>query len=233
MFIWAILSFLAQIVNFLMDYMAKDAYAKGEEIRRMAMLKYGLGVEPSQDELLRIEQSTNHLKNAEPGYLEPYYSSDESEGSRRLIDVTGESAFFTASASKFAAATFGIIVLVGITLVVIGISILMRSPAPASMLVIASRVLLLSMATFGVGELAKAAIDFLLLHVSTDRITTRCCVALTKTKKQVESEAVSIFADYNTATIVCPPVPSFAYKAVFKSCNGAWRKLKTNCQKTK
>ena len=93
--ILALAGVVAQVTLFFLRVLAADHQGRGEEIRRMAMLQDGLGMQPSPVSLARLHEIIGDFNHREPAFLQPYYASKQLAGSRRLLEITEECAFFT------------------------------------------------------------------------------------------------------------------------------------------
>ena len=231
----SILAFCSQVAIFIIkEFVAAPFLGRAEEIRRSAMLQDGLGHSPTPVTLAWLQESLGNRKNHEPPFIGEYYTSSEKIGARRLLDITSESAFYTAANARrlwkslIWVSGFGILILV-ITLCVYLFVLSNQVPAtPASQTVEAwalpfANVSLIVFAVFGMGQLMTAALSFKSLAEKAEKITNQCesVLSVPDTKGQA-TEALIAFSEYNCAICKALPIPSKIYKRHQKVVDSAW-----------
>src|SRR6266516_327633 len=121
---FGIIAFLMQLLLFTFRVFMGRHLSLGEQIRRLAMLKDGLGIEPYKFQLAKLQERMGKTKSGEPAYIGSYYESALPVGPKRLLEITAESAFFTSALARTSACIFTVISAVGISIVFIGLIII-------------------------------------------------------------------------------------------------------------
>ena len=213
-----------QILAFILKQIASDFAGEGEEIRRMAMLKDGLGVVPPKCRVAQVRLSIHGKKNSEPAYMGPYHDSDLPVGPQRLIDITTECAFFTAGNTRYFANIIGCVVLVGAVLTVLAFVGFVSSSDDVKTIHDVSKVFIASMVFWVTGE---AVGMYRTLH----GVAGACDKILETGERQLEqpadpqsdsTTATALFADYNAAVVKSPLIPAWIYSLRRDSMNEVW-----------
>lgn len=220
--------FLLQLTGFGMKQASAHFAGEGEQIRRMAMLKDGLGVDPPKTRVAQVQLSIDGAKTSEPAYVGPYYDSEYEIGPRRLIDITTECAFFTGCNARFFSRF-----LIGFALAAIAVTVfvffgIVSSSGDANTIHAAAKVFIASMLFWITGELTTT--------VLTLRGVADCCDKLLEAGERQLNEpadegrdrnvAISLFADYNAAVAKSPLVPGWVYGWRRDAMNNAWKSRK-------
>lgn len=213
-----------QILAFLLTQAAADFAGEGEEMRRMAMLKDGLGVEPSQCRVAQVLLSIYGKKNSEPAYIGPYYDSEFAVGPRRLIDITTECAFFTSGNTKYFSNFIGLVVVAGALMTVVAFVGFVSSSDDVKSIHDVSKVFIASMVFWVTGEAVG-------MYRTLRGVAGACDKILESGERQLAqpadaerdgSTATALFADYNAAVVKSPLIPGWIYWLRRDSMNTAW-----------
>jgi hypothetical protein len=195
----------------------------GEQIRRLAMLKDGLGIEPSKFQLAKLQERMGKTKSSEPAYIGSYYESALPVGPKRLLEITAESAFFTSALARTSACIFMVISAVGISIVFIGLIIIIQTGLSQTMLEAVAKTAVISMAFWATGDLALTAFRFYsLAHVS-EKVFDQCGRLLSQDTDSRDDAHITV-AEYNCAVNQAPPIPGVVYWWRQDSLNDAWRR---------
>ena len=229
----AMIAFVAQAGIFaIKELLAAPHQERAEKIRRLAMLQDGLGEEPSPNTLAQIKEQIGELKNGEPPYIGEYYTSQEEVGYRRLLDITSESAFYTASSARrlsrtlFWAAGLGtFLVFVLLYIVLSALSQGAIAPEEGTLAQSIAKISLIIFAAVGLGQMTSAALGFHALATSARMVNEQCESALSSgaSKKAMMTWALTAFTEYNCAVSKAAPIPSLAYRWNLKNVDAAWR----------
>jgi hypothetical protein len=218
----ALLALVAQIAVFLIRVLAMDSNDVAEGIRRTAMLKDGLGVEPSPVQLAKLQERTAMQATNQQLQKDPYYNSPEPVSLRRLLDITAECAFFTSSLARRLWKIFGGIAIAGFLTPVIAILAVVLLGAGEPVLEIGAKAVLATVAFFAAGDIAMMAVQFYQLARDADRVLDHCEGALRGDGHNLDSEALTAFDEYNCAVGKAPPVPAWIYNRNRERLNAAW-----------
>lgn len=229
----AIIVFVAQAAIFVMkELLAAPHEERAEKIRRLAMLQNGLGEEPSPNTLAKLKEQIGECNSSEPPYIGEYYTSQEQVGYRRLLDITSESAFYTASsAGRLSRALFWLgglgtfLVFVLLYIVLSAFSQLPIAPGHGALIQSVAKMSLVIFAAVGLGQITSAALSFRGLALSAAAINDQCETALSSSvsKKALTTQALIAFTEYNSAVSKAAPIPSFVYRWNLKNVDAAWK----------
>ncbi len=223
-----VLAVIAQIGLFWIRRIYSRHYSGAERIRRMAMLKDGLAVQPNDLEIAQLLAQTSGVADIETPFVDPYYESKLKAGPRRLIDILRESAFFTSGLAKTCSCVFFGITAVGFAMTVFALVWMAMSDAPRSTLEIIARSAVVFMAFWASGDMVDMAFRFHDLSTATDGVLSRCQEALTSNKADETGLALVLLGEYNCAVLEAPPIPNMIYRLRQQQLNYAWRSRGSN-----
>ena len=218
-----ILAAIAQVAVFLARRASAHHYGSAERIRRIAMLKDGLGLEPSDLEVARLIDQTSGADDTEAAFIEPYYASEEQPGPRRLVDILRESAFFTSGLAKTCSLVFRGIATAGFLIVLVAFVYIAMSNIPRSALDVIAQSVVIVMAFLASGDVADMATRFGDLEKATEAVLSQCQEALVSGKADREGTALVLLGEYNCAVLGAPPIPNPIYQWRQQQLNNAWR----------
>lgn len=213
---------LAQILLFIFRRWGKTHFGMAEQIRRLVMLHEGLGIQPSEDQLAAIWERVGNPQDAKPAYLDPYYESSAPKGCKRLIEITRESAFFTASLARSAAMFFWGAAITGLGAAFFALVVAIQTHANPAALEIVAKSVIASMAFWVTGDLVTMALQYSGLATAASRVQTQCAHLLSKAEQHAD-EVHPLTAEYNCAVIQAPPIPEWIYRWRQHVLNQAWR----------
>lgn len=213
-----------QVITFVLRELASECQARGEEVRRMAMLQAGLGLQPSSVGIARLRETIGELKHEEPAFLQPYYESSEPEGPRRLLGITSECAFFTAGNARRMWKVVGALAVGGLLVTVVAFTAAVFV-APATVALTAAKLVVASMAFWSTGDFAAMALSFKGLREKADAVLSGCEQSLTSAQstEALERSALILFSEYNCAMAKAPPIAGWIYERYRDLMNEAWR----------
>ena len=221
----AITVVVAQVALFVLRTLAAQHQGRAEEIRRMAMLQDGLGMQSSAVNLARLHEIIGDFNHREPAFLQPYYASKVAPGPHRLLEITEECAFFTGgNARRFWKIIAGAAA-VGLLSAIIAFVAAVLSGASDTVLETAAKIILASMAFWAAGDFATIAVSFKSLATSSESVLRGCEQALAAANgdEAAQQSALALFAEYNCALAQSPPIPAWIYRQYQDRMNTAWR----------
>lgn len=213
---------LTQLLLFIFRRLGKTHFGLAEQIRRLVMLHDGLGVQPSEDQLAAIWERVGNPQDAKPLYLDPYYESSLPKGCKRLVEITRESAFFTASLARSAAIAFWGVAIAGLGAAIFALVVAIQTQANQVALEIVAKAVVASMAFWVTGDLATMALQYAGLATAASRVQTQCAHLLSKAEQHAD-EVHPLVAEYNCAVIQAPPISEWIYRWRQDVLNQAWR----------
>ena len=204
---------------------------KADKGRRLILYSDGLGVNPSDSELLSIESYMLGDNVAEAFYEPPYYESELPGGPERLLDIAGESAFFTKELSGKTAKVLNVILAVCLTvLLILGIS----SKFWLGFSGLSDKSLGDFIEAFSLFVLSLVAGDIFLLRVKYANLAEESnkifesIFNLKKSAGLVAHDVMRLISDYDACVQACPPIPTILYKKYLKELNKVYKGVVNN-----
>lgn len=115
---------LARVFSFFTSIEQQTHEKYSAILRRFALVKDGLGIEPKEKDLISIEAKLN-TNNVVTGMQQQYYDSKLPRGEKRLAIIIAESALFTGELSRIMAKYFARLSIVGIVIIIIVLYLLL------------------------------------------------------------------------------------------------------------
>lgn len=214
------ITFLGPLLVLFFREVGNHYYQKGEKIRHFYLLQQGLGIEPSETEMLNLYARATSAKTDEPNPMGNYYSSHYADGFPKLLHHLQESAFWTESQARLT-------MFVHYTLGVIG----------SLVAILLAIVWLYKGGGYANADHAKLFATLLLFFVAqTELPIARSFHSLSKTAGEVVSKTSSlrkqpnidfidilkIISTYNSALAKAMPLPGYSYRRLQKKLNTAW-----------
>lgn len=219
-----ILTVVAQVTYFWLRRVYTQHYSMAERIRRMAMLKDGLEVQPNDLEIAELLDQTGGATDTEAPFSEPYYASTEKVGPRRLIDILRESAFFTRGLAGTCSLVFFLVTAIGFAATVVaGWMLVTMSGVSGPTLELIAQSAVIFMAFWASGDALDVALRFSDLARTTGVILSRCQEALASGRADEKGLALVLLGEYNCAVLEAPPIPNAIYRFRQEKLNYAWR----------
>lgn len=202
-------------------------YSLGEKIRRVYMLKDGLGINPSEGDLATIQYELENELPRKVNISEVYYESKSKAGPQRLVENVRESSFFTFKLSNVAGTLFFGITILGVILSIVGYVLLVNEASSDSVLPI-SRAFILGLTFWVCGDLLSLAIKYNKTFRSAENIFNKSSELL-KHPELSEHDSLVLFGEYNCVMISANPIPNWIFRAKQSRLNKAWssRKIAT------
>lgn len=227
----ALTALIFQVAGILLKYRSSGHYASGEEIRRMAVLKDALGIEPS--ELEKADIASRCSAAAAPGrvHVGKYFSSERPKGNAKLLDDVEESAFWTQRIASFTGKAALALVLVGASVSVFAIIGLIIAGASSDKLEITAEAAVVTLGFVVTGEFLVLALEYRALSERAARKVSSAAAQLALGATNREA-AILLFGEYNCALAGSAPLPTFVYKVLHRGLDAAWaaRKAKVSVE---
>jgi hypothetical protein len=217
----ALAAFIFQAAGILLKHRSSSHYASAEEIRRIAVLKDGLGIEPS--ELEKADIVSRCGASPPPGRMHfgKYFASEKPAGTARLLEDIEESAFWTNHiASATSKAAFALVV-VGSAISVFAIIGLITAGASSDTLKITAEAVVVTLGFVVTGEFLVLSLDYRALSERAARKVTSSSAQLSSGATNREA-AILLFGEYNCALAGSAPLPTFMYSVLHRKLNTAW-----------
>jgi hypothetical protein len=216
-------AFLLPIGAFLCKEVGAHFHAKGERVRGMLMLQQGLGLEPSEAELLEVLAGESGAVPSEPKPIGGYYSSEAAAGFPRLLHQLQESAFWTAALAWRTAVIHYAIAGAGVVcaLVVAVIALRPGTQATSGSVIDFSRLF----STLLVFFLASSTMTSARSYHSLSRAAAKAAARAAELRKRGGADPIELYkvmAPYDSALAKVPPLPSYVYKSMQKKLQTAW-----------
>jgi hypothetical protein len=217
----AVLAFAFQIGGLLLKHFSSRHYESAEEIRRIAVLKDGLGMEPSELRKAEIVSRVGSGPAPDRIFVGKYFASEKPPGVLRFLDDVSESAFWTHKVASFTARAILVLVLFGAAVSVFSLLGLVGAGLPATRLKIVGEAVVVTLGFVVTGELLLLSLQYFALSENAFR-------KMAAASTQVESNgadrdaAILLFGEYNCALAGAPPLPTFIYKLLLDKLNAAW-----------
>ena len=204
---------------------------KADKCRRLILYSDGLGENPSVSELLLIKGYMLGDKLSEAFYDPPYYDSVLPVGPARLLDIAGESAFFTKELSEKTVKVLNVILLSFLfLLVILGLS----SKFWLGFAEISEQGLVNFIQMFSLFILSLVAGDIFLLRAKYIALATESknifesIFLLKKSGDIMVHDVMRLASDYDACVQSCPPIPTVIYKKYLQELNNIYKDVVGN-----
>jgi len=201
---------------------------KADKCRRMLLYSDGLGEEPSKTEMLSVSGYILRDDVKEAYYEPPYYASRLEPGPSRLLDIIGESSFFTKELSKKTAKYLTwILVVFFVAFLLLGFSSrfwvgFVDTTREGFVDFIEAFTLFILSLVAGDVWLLKTKYEGLMS--AADRVFSSA-FKLKDNEKLTEHDVISLASDYDACVQACPPIPTIIYKRYLRALNTLYKKV--------
>jgi ABC-type transport system involved in cytochrome bd biosynthesis fused ATPase/permease subunit len=219
-------SLVIPIIAFIVREGAAIAYGRGERLRRMLLLRDGLGRSPSAYELaqLRVE-----LAAEVSPVSEPYFESSLPHGPQRLAMHIQESAFFTQKLARVVGNACGAVALVGLAAVVLFFWVASQVQPGTTAVTLVARSFSIFATFFAAGVFARLWRTFSSLATTAKKVGEKCDDLRRQSAVDVDDVLVTM-GDYDCALAGAAPIPEFVHMSYKDRLNRAWADLTTSAQ---
>jgi hypothetical protein len=178
-------------------------------LRRLAMLKDATGREPTSFELADLpERVWSAPESAVPN---PYYSSQLPKGSKRLVDVTADCAFFSGKIAQAAWTGFLIVSVAASAVLLLSLVLIAALGGTQSRLELVAKCVLIGITFWMTEDLIDMALRYRSLANRCESILQECFRLLNQESPSVEESYVA-FHEYDAAVAGAPPLPGRIYR---------------------
>jgi hypothetical protein len=203
-----IVACVGQTALFLLRFSSQRRLDVAERLRRLAMLHDGMGRDVAPIEAATLaERVWDTPACANP---DPYYRSQLAKGPRRLVDITSECAFFSASVGNAAARIFRIVSVAAAGLLVTCLILVVELGVGQSKLQIAGKAVLLGVTFWMTEDFVDMAVRYKTVGGACERILQECRRLLDQDNLSPE-DAYVLLHDYDSALAGAPPFPNRIY----------------------
>jgi hypothetical protein len=233
-----LVAFIGPLLILLFREMGGHYYSKGERIRRLNLLRDGLGIEVSEiDRLEILERASDQKPDGVP--LGNYYTSDAPPGPQRLWHLLQESAYWTHAQARFAMMMHYTITSIGLIAAIVIAFLVLQTTATQS-----------GRTAIDYSRLFSALILFFLTNATF--ATARSYHSLAKTANETFKHAGSLCKEtskniteanhimfykvlgaYDSALAKAPPLPTYTYVRRQAQRNAAWANVREDVKATK
>lgn len=221
--LFLILACVGQAFLFVSRVSMRGYLVLGERLRRLAMLQDGVGREPTPFEIAILpERVWNAARASIPS---PYYSSQLPKGSKRLVDLTAECAFFSGRIACAAWIAFLVVSVAAscvLTLTLVFVAVL---GAPQSRLEVVAKCVLIGITFWMTEDLIDMALGYRKLTNSCERILQECFRLLSEESPSMEDAYVALH-EYDSAVAGAPPLPSRTYRRRNEDLSKIWTEMR-------
>jgi hypothetical protein len=221
----AIFALLLQVGSLLLKRVWYRHYASAEEIRRIAVLKDGLGLEPSELHKAEIVSRVGNAPEVKRIFVGKYYASEKVPSVARFLDDVAESAFWTQKVAYFAGSAILAVVLVAAGISVFSLLGFVTAGLAPAKLKIMAEALVVTLGFIVTSELLFLSLEYF-------GLSENACRKLSAAFMQLElgpgdrDAALLLFGEYNCALASAPPLPNFIYKLLQQKLIVAWETRK-------
>lgn len=204
----AIAALVVQAAAFACRVLMGKSYSLGEKIRRLAMLKDGLGIEPSAQDVTTIATRLGFPDGSGRSFVGEYYASKASHGQTRLFEILDECAYWTAQGAGVTRNYLGVGLGVAFFVVLFALLVSLQAGVSNDKAV---KVFISTFAFIALGDLASLFLKFHSLAKSANDMLSRCA-SLAKTT-QLDNQPLIEAGEYNCALASAgTPIPNWVYK---------------------
>jgi hypothetical protein len=218
---FAVFAFVLQIASVALKYGCSRRYESAEEIRRIAVLKDGLGIEPSELSKAEIVSRVGTVPTPGRIFVGSYFASEKAPGVPRFLDDLSESAFWTCEVAQSAARVLLALLLLGSVVSVFSLLGVLNAGLPVTKLKIGAEVFVVTLAFVVTGELLLLSLDYFALSQKARRVMTSAFTLLESNVVERDA-AILLFGEYNCALSATPALPTFLYGLLQTKLNAAW-----------
>jgi hypothetical protein len=219
----AIAAIVTQIIAFAASVFMGKSYALGEKIRRLAMLKDSLGIEPSAQDVTTIAIHVGFPDSSGRSFVGEYYASTVPAGQKRLLEVLDECAFWTAQGASKCRSFLIAGVAVASTMVLISFIVAVQAGVSNDKAV---KVFISTVSFIALGDLGSLAMKFSSLASSANSVLIQC-EGLAWSPDLKEHPLITT-GEYNCALASAgTPVPTWIYKRYQADWNEAYEERRS------
>jgi hypothetical protein len=221
---------VGQASLFLLRFYSQSRLEVAERLRRLAMLRDGMGREVAPIEAaILAEKVWDTPQDAVP---DPYYTSQLPKGPKRLVEITSECAFFSGSVSNTAWRIFWGVSVAATSILVASLILIVELGIGHSALDIAAKAVLLGVTFWMTEDFVHMALRYKSVGAECERVLQECRRLLDQGDPSPE-DAYVLLHDYDAALAGAPPLPWRIYRRRSKRLADIWRQAHPGVLKEK
>jgi hypothetical protein len=214
----AIAALVTQGVAFLCRVFMGKSYSLGEKVRRLAMLKDGLGIEPSAQDVTTIATRLGFPDSSGRSFVGEYYASAAPRGQKRLLEILDECSYWTAQGARVTRNYLALGLAVAFSVVSLAFVISVQAGVSNDKVV---KVFISTVGFVAVGELASLLLKFDSLSKTANHVLADC--AFLANAPELNAQPLIEAGEYNCALASAgTPVPTWIYKQNQAHWNAAY-----------
>lgn len=221
--VFIVLASLGQVFLFTSRLSMERHLSLGERLRRLAMLQDGIGREPTTFETAVLPDRV--WDPHEPLIQDQYYSSVLAKGSRRLVDVTAECAFFSGRIASSAWTVFLIVSVAASGILLFSLVLVAIIGTAQSRLEVVAKCVLIGITFWMTEDLIDMALRYRELASSCERILQECFRLLGEKSPSMDG-AYLVLQEYDAAVAAAPPLPSRIYRRRNEDLSRIWNEMR-------
>lgn len=215
------LTIINRVISFLVREQQTIHTHIAKRLRRMAILKDGIGIEPESSELMQLEAQIGAMNGCKLSSNQ-YYTSAFPDGEKRLADITAESAFFTGNHARKLAIMSTYLCIAGLIIVGILIYSFLNIGVPFHIQSVFAKAFITVAIFFAIGDFADFSRKYKRLANSCEKIHKRGISLCSKIDIQLY-EARPLLEEYICIVSNAPPIPKFIYELMKDELNRIWQ----------
>ena len=216
----ALAAFILQLLIVAARHRSTAHYSMGESVRRPAVLQNGLGTKPAALQLAKITARYGISFSGEPITGGTYYESKTPPSLKRLLEITQESAFWTAELAERMAALLRVLIMIVAVILVIALVTALEAGLPVANGELIAKVVMATVTVWCTGDVFALWLKYESLASGVQRVLTDCEAMLSHS--EIGYEAAVAFGEYNCALAAGPVIPDFIYEMNRNRLNVAW-----------
>jgi hypothetical protein len=216
---------VGQTSLFLLRFSGRNRLDVAERLRRLAMLRDGMGreVDPIEAAIL-AEEVWDTTGNVIP---HPYYTSQLPKGPGRLVDITSECAFFSGSVSGATGRIFWGVSIAATAVLIASLILIVELGAGQTKLDIAAKAVLLGVTFWMTEDFVDMALKYRSVGAACERVLLECRRLLEQGNPSAE-DAYVLLHDYDAALAGAPPLPNRIYRRRSERLAEIWAQTHPN-----
>jgi hypothetical protein len=218
-----ILGSVGQAFLFVSRLLMRSHLSLGERLRRLAMLRDGVGREPTLFETAILPERVWNAPGA--GVPDPYYSSPLPKGSKRLVDVTAECAFFSGRISGAAWTLFRAVSVFALSALVLSLVLVAVLGTAQSRIEVVAKCVLIGITFWATEDLIDMALGYRELMGACEKILQECLRLLGEENPSMEDAYVALH-EYDAAVADAPPLPGRIYRRRNEELSKIWQEMR-------
>jgi hypothetical protein len=219
----AIGAIVIQTVAFAASVFMGKRYSLGEKIRRVAMLKHSLGIEPSVQDVTTIATEVGFPDSSGRSFVGDYYASSAPVGQNRLLEILDECAYWTAQgALKTRNFLIAGVVVAGMVVLLSFIVVVQAGLSNEKVV----KVFISTVSFIALGDLGSLAMKFSYLSGVANSVLTQC-EGLARSP-ELDKQPLITTGEYNCVLASAgTPVPNWIYKRYQADWNEAYEERRS------